>query len=366
MQEIINGELFRDWIAAFCKDSDIQGVFLVCGKSFCKTRLYEELCQILRQSGVKLVHFHGFLPNPEIASVQNGVAVYAASGCDFILAAGGGSAIDVAKCIRLFYSTEQGIAPDKIPFAAIPTTAGSGSEATHFAVVYQDGQKKSITDGSCRPQFVILEPSLLETLPDYQKKVTLLDAMCHAVESYWSVKSTELSKAYSAAAICTIRAYQERYLANHASSFGPVLWAAHMAGKAIDVAQTTAAHAMSYQLTKSYGIAHGHAVGICLPKIWRYARRNMELCADPRGPEYLNRTMDDLRTLLGCAGQEDVPDQLERWISHMGLKAAFHPSEDKLLDLARTVNLDRLKNTPINLCSEQVIKIYRSILTSTE
>lgn len=109
-----------------------------------------------------------------------------------------------------------------------------------------------------------LTPGALKTLPAYQRKSTMLDALCHAVESFWSVHATAESKAYSRDALKMIRRYAEDYLANCDEGNAGMLLAANTAGKAINLTQTTAGHAMCYKLTSLYGLAHGHAAALCV------------------------------------------------------------------------------------------------------
>ncbi|MCL1855754.1 MAG: iron-containing alcohol dehydrogenase, partial [Clostridia bacterium] len=129
------------------------------------------------------VRFSGFSSNPRYEDVQAGVEAFAEGMCDCIIAIGGGSCIDTAKSIKYFSSAE-------CPIMAVPTTAGTGSEATHFAVLYRGGEKQSVADERLLPEFVVLQPSLLKTLPVYLKKCTMLDALCQAIESWWSKKAT--------------------------------------------------------------------------------------------------------------------------------------------------------------------------------
>ena len=129
------------------------------------------------------VTFSGFTPNPLYEQVCDGTGLFKKTGCDTILAVGGGSAIDVAKCIKLAVLAEDGvdaIIPPRvshcfpidgalIPLIAIPTTAGTGSESTHNAVMYYEGAKQTVTNDGILPDYAILEPSVLKTLPLYQK-----------------------------------------------------------------------------------------------------------------------------------------------------------------------------------------------------
>ena len=116
--------------------------------------------------GIKLpcrfVRFSSFTPNPRYEDVKSGVDIFKKNNCNFIVAIGGGTSIDVAKCIKYHSLID-------IPIIAIPTTSGTGSEATHFAVIYINGEKQSIADDKLLPEYVVLQPYMLRTLPPYQK-----------------------------------------------------------------------------------------------------------------------------------------------------------------------------------------------------
>lgn len=151
----------------------IKKAFLIHGKSFYNLPFKErfDVC------GTEFVHFQAFSPNPKYEEVVEGVRLFEESECDSIIAVGGGSAIDVAKCIKAFWGLskdeiyfKQTLKANHIPLIAIPTTAGTGSEATQFAVIYYKGEKKSVTHESLIPKYVILAPESLDSLPEYQKK----------------------------------------------------------------------------------------------------------------------------------------------------------------------------------------------------
>ena len=131
------------------------------------------------------------------------------------------SAMDVAKCIKLYADMDhsrsylqQTIVPNDIRLIAVPTTAGTGSEATRYAVIYENGEKQSVSDDSCIPDAVVVDPSVLKSLPLYQKKATMMDALCHSIEACWSIHSSEESRQYSRTAIEQIVACKDAYLKN--------------------------------------------------------------------------------------------------------------------------------------------------------
>lgn len=348
--------------------SDKKKVLVVCGESINSiTGINHKLFEI----NVPMVRFSDFHPNPKYDSVIKGVKVFRTEGCDSILAVGGGSAIDVAKCIKLYSNMpgngengsflRQEIHPNDIPFLAMPTTAGTGTEATRYAVIYFDGQKQSITSTSIIPKTVLMDPSVLKTLPLYQKKVTMCDALCHAIESYWSVNSTEESKAYARKTISMVLSYIDGYLNNTDEGNAGMLMAAHEAGKAINISQTTAGHAMCYMITSLFGVAHGHAAVLCDRVLFLWMVENTEKCSDPRGETYLKNTLNELGRILGGKDAYEGAKILERIFTKLDLEIP-KATDEQLCILKNSVNPVRLKNHPIKLDDSTIDKLYRKIL----
>ena len=202
--------------------------------------------------------------NPKVETVQalrneiNGAV-------DAFVAVGGGTTIDTAKLLNLAVVSgmpitellTQKTAPDRLlPCMAFPTTAGTGAEATRFAVCYDGEVKYSIDFEVIRPSDVALVPEFTATLPAYQKASTNFDAYAQAVESLWAKGATEESKEYANRALELMK-------------IGNWPEASYWAGRAIDISRTTAAHAFSYYLTAHYGIPHGEAVYMMFPAVCR-------------------------------------------------------------------------------------------------
>lgn len=348
--------------------ADKKKLFLVCDNSF---RFMSGFREKLVGTGISLVSFSDFQPNPLYSSVVKGVSLFREQECDCIIAVGGGSAMDVAKCIKLYSKAEGNgengawlkcdIEPEPIPFLAMPTTAGTGSEATRYAVIYFEGKKQSITNQGIIPDAVLLDPVSLKTLPLYQRKATMCDALCHAIESFWSVNSTEASKVYARDAISGVLANMDGYLNNTEEGNAGMLMAAHIAGKAINVTQTTAGHAMSYKLTSMFGIAHGHAVMLCDRVLYPWMLKHVDQCIDPRGEDYLRRTLDEIGEILCCSNKGKGAAVLDNLFSRLQLEVP-RASEDQLRELKINVNPVRLKNHPISLDGDAIEMLYRDIL----
>ena len=282
--------------------------------------------------------FSGFGPNPRYEDILSGVKALEENGCGFIVAIGGGSSIDTAKAIKHYSKAG-------VPIMAVPTTSGTGSEATKFAALYKDGEKYSIENSSLLPDYVVLQPDTLKTLPVYQKKCTMLDALCQAIESWWSKRANAESIEFSRQSIRLITGYMHSYLANEYEGNKNMQIAANLAGKAINITTTTAPHAMSYKLTSLYGLPHGHAVALCLPKVWAYMGGfddiANELCMKPASQAvlYFVKLLEELEI--------------------------FPPKEASLSDielLAGSVNEQRLNNNPAVLDSGAIRELYMQIL----
>lgn len=352
--------------------NQIRRIFLVCDQAYHFLRISRWLEGMEVSSGLSLIRFDHFQSNPDYESVVEGVRAFHESESQAIWAIGGGSAIDVAKCIKLYAHMNprenylrQTIVPNSIPLMAMPTTAGTGSEATRYAVIYHKGVKQSVSDQSCIPTLTILDPSVLKTLPPYQRKSTMLDALCHAVESFWSVHATEESKAYSSAALRQIRQHVSAYLANEDTGNAGMLLAANAAGKAINLTQTTAGHAMCYKLTSLYGIAHGHAAALCVSALWPYMLEQLEYCIDPRGEDYLKKTMRQLAEAVGCSTPKEAADWFRQFLKDLDIPAPVASSNELPL-LCQAVNPTRLANHPVAMDAEAIGHLYRKILSIPE
>jgi alcohol dehydrogenase class IV len=310
------------------------------------------------------VEFSDFTPNPLYEQVVEGVKVFNENKCDIIVAVGGGSTIDVAKCIKLYCRMDSSInylnqekVDTRIPLIAVPTTAGTGSESTRHAVIYFEGNKQSISHSSIVPNVAVLESSVLKTLPLYQKKCTMLDALCQAIESWWSVNSTDLSKDYSRQAIIGIRDNWKGYIEDNSDeAAAAIMEASNFAGRAINITATTAAHAMSYKITSLYKLPHGHAVAVCMSEVWKYILEHTQDCNDSRGDEYLKRTLDDIAALVNLEWFEDLLGKLKMTYPVAGNR------EDELKTLAKSVNPIRLKNNPVNLSADVLKEMYERIV----
>lgn len=348
-QKIIHCRDSMEALDSFFNENNIKNAFVVCGSTFNKLPVRRYLESYF---GKDLTCFSDFSPNPSEEAVFKGLDVFnscnAETDIDIIIAVGGGSAMDVAKSIRLRSGKKK-------PLLVIPTTAGSGSEATRFAVVYRNGEKVSVDDPELLPDIVVMWPDLLKSLPMYQRKSTMLDALCHAVESSWSVHSTDESRKIAMKAIYKVLENKDGYLNNEDSGNAGMLEAAHLAGQAINITRTTAGHAMCYKLTTLYGLAHGHAAALCTASLWKYMEDHLSDCVDPRGEQHLAGIMQELDHTFGRGGFQDL-------INSLGMERPHPGDADELDELVNKVNIQRLNNHPIKLSKDVIRDLYKEIM----
>ena len=372
MQKIIN-RITR--LPEIIKEVGCEKLFLVVDSSYPFLNIKDAIEALPVKERVM---FSDFKPNPLYEQVCNGIELLKTSNCDTILAVGGGSAIDVAKCIKLAVLAKEGnaaiipplvstrVACDgaKLPFIAIPTTAGTGSESTHNAVMYYEGAKQTVTNDGVLPEYAVLEPSVLKTLPLYQKKCTMMDALCQGIESWWSVNSTEESYEYSRKTIELIMANWRKYIfENDDEAAANIMLAANYGGRAINITQTTAAHAMSYKITSLYNLPHGHAVAVCLPEIWEYMIAHIDKCIDKRAQVYLAGIFDNISTTMGCQTTAMAISKFRQLLGEMDIQNPIsdnHKSDITLL--SSSVNPIRLKNNPVALDETAIKDIYERII----
>ena len=373
MQKILNG---INNLSIIVRECGCKSLFLVIDSSYPYLCIKEEVesLQIMKK-----VYFSDFTSNPLYEQVCKGIDLFRSSDCDTILAIGGGSAIDVAKCIKLAVLAHNGrdslippmvtqaipIDGTRIPFIAIPTTAGTGSESTHNAVMYYEGSKQTITNDEILPDFAILEPKVLKSLPLYQKKCTMMDALCQGIESWWSVNSTKESVIYSQRAIALVMDNWEKYIfENDSYAASQIMLAANFSGRAINIAQTTAAHAMSYKITSMYELPHGHAVAVCLPEIWDYMEHHMDQVVDTRGAAFIKTVFNDIATAMGRKSVLSAINCLQNMMKDMELEKPI--SQNKNIDLGvlvNSVNPIRLRNNPVVLDKDTIHALYDSIIS---
>ena len=334
------------------EQNNVQRPFLCCGKSFQGSEVFEYLKQW------KPVVFDNIRPNPRFDDMLTAAELFKAESCDFMIAAGGGSPMDSAKMIRILINNEKNTAlygkfeNNGIRALFIPTTAGTGSEATKTSVFYlNETHKYSVHSLDFIPDYVLFDEKLLETLPLYQRKATCLDALCHSIESYWSSKANEESRGYAEKSIKLFFENKEGYINNTRQGNLGMLWASFYGGKAINITGTVAPHALCYNITMNCGTSHGHSVAVLLSKIYEYMLER----------DYPRELFDSFAKVMGGEKAEDALEIFNSILDEFELeKPKF--DEARLDEFVGEVNISKLSTNPIAFDESDIKEIYRRLI----
>jgi alcohol dehydrogenase class IV len=360
--EVVFGDGALDRLPDLHRRAGVRRVFLVVSRGTLDRGLPTSFPELFR--GVDTRIFSDFEPVPKLGDLQKSLRHARAYDAQAIVAIGGGTAMDIAKATALlvsqddaapeaFLSGQRAItAPRRQLLVLIPTTSGTGSELTQFAVVYIGKQKFSLDHPYAAADHALIDPRLTWSMPPALAAVTGFDALSQAIESYWSVKSTEMSRAYAADAIKLILVNLPlACLDPTPMARERMCLAAMRAGQAINITRTTAAHAVSYPLTALYGIPHGHACALTLPHFLGYNALVGEAdVLDPRGEDHVRTSVREILNLLGAATPEAGRRALTALMTSVGLKtrlSAFRIGEPEIAGIvAGSFNRERLANNP--------------------
>ncbi|TMP43497.1 hypothetical protein CWB96_01875 [Pseudoalteromonas citrea] len=345
-----------------CRLAEHENILLISGKSLDKTNIKQKL----NLSSPRFHRFSKFTENPSLNEIIHAKNALKKTEATAILAIGGGTAIDIAKLAKYYkdndLSVTDVIPPNSpsisgIPIYVIPTTFGSGSESTNFAVMYIQEKKFSVAHLDILPNFYLLDPELSRSLPLYTKASACLDALCQAIESYWANSATLESQQNALFTITHIAKYFESYIKSPTSKVDEIIAeASNRAGKAINVTKTTAPHALSYFISSEYNIKHGHAVAMCLKNIFAI---NEEKYQDNKRGSLL---LKDIYKALSVSDAFSAKQLIIEFLGKAGLESQFHQiglkGEKKIEMAVSSVNIERLKNHPVTLNKHDLKRIF--------
>lgn len=257
--------------------------FIVTGRHVAVSGMMKQLTALLDENGIDCVIFDGITGEPTDTMIENGVEMLKSSGCDFIIGIGGGSPLDSAKAIAAMAVNEGSIADyngkeitgEILPLAAIPTTAGTGSEATKFTVITdsEKGIKMLLKGDVLVPKLAIVDSSFTVGAPKSVTSATGLDALTHAVEAYTSRKAFSMTDTLAVSAVKRIMKYlpiayrePDNSLAREQMSI-----AALEAGICINNSSVTIVHGMSRPIGALFHVPHGMSNAMLLKECLSFA-----------------------------------------------------------------------------------------------
>jgi alcohol dehydrogenase class IV len=312
---------------------------------------------------------------PDFVAANDGIGRLQGSKPGVVLAVGGGAVIDTAKLIALIVNNPSfegdeasaGLLSDAVELVALPTTSGSGSERTPFAVAYRGSIKLSISHPSMRPVCAIVDPTLTHSMSPELTASSGLDVLAHAMESSWSAAATEESLEHSFQALERVWASIEDAVNRPTRASRHVMAeASTIAGAAIAIAKTTASHALSYYLTAIHGVPHGVAAAMTLGEVLVL---NAGVAADnisgPRSPADVTAAISRVCEIIGANAVEDARDSIRAKISSIGVATTLSDlgvtDQAHLAAMAAAVNKERLGNNPRVLSASQLAQIVAEV-----
>ena len=375
-QKIYSGYDSYKKLKGILKEIFPERICLVTGKqSFVNCGAKNSLSKILNK--YDYIQYSDFEVNPKLIQLKRGIALFKKQKCDFVIGIGGGSVIDVAKSISVLacndVKPEEAIKGNwpvplkKIKTLIIPTTAGSGSESTHFSTIYINKTKYSLSNNLILPEYVILDPAFTLSLPRYITACTGMDALCQAIESFWSVKSTSLSRQYSKKAIeLSLKNIVKAVTKPDRNSRKNMLLASNYAGRAINIAMTNVAHALSYSMTSDFKIPHGHAVSLTLPYFIELNSNISSLnIQDKRGIIFAKNKTTELLESLGALLAKDAKNKILNIMRKIGLETKLSKLHVRKMDLKVLVkngeNQGKMKNNPRTISTSELDNLIKTI-----
>ncbi len=346
---------------------------IVCGRHFARRYGFlDRLVELLKTEGLEVYIFDKVEPNPSLETVESGGRLARSSNIDVIVAFGGGSAIDAAKGISLLNVKGGGIRDylypyiveeDTTPLIAIPTTCGTGSEVTKYAVLtdLQQRRKCVLVGPGIVPEISILDPEVLSSLPPNLTAYTSFDALSHAIEAYLSKLNTPISDVFS---LESIKIIINHMVEGYKGSFEDRTWlfyASYLAGLAINIAGTIMVHGLGYYLTTHHDVHHGLANAMILPYAIEFnapvvGERIVKL-AETLGISSGDPSKDTKRiisTILKLRSSVGIPSRLV----DLGVR---EEELDTMVSIA--IKYERnLKNNPRKIGASDVRDIYKKAL----
>lgn len=337
---------------------------IITGKSSAKKNgAYQDVCDVLDSVGITHVLFDSIEENPSVATCIKAAELGLNENVDFCIGIGGGSPLDASKAIALlignrttdssgFYQT--GVyTRNAIPVVCIPTTAGTGSEATPYAILTLHDQhtKKSISH-RIYPTLSLCDSKYLHYVPYHILKNTAVDTLAHLIESYLNTNTTAYSRMFTEYGLKLWGEIREDLLGFSFSDegFDKLMEASTIAGMAITHTGTSIPHGLSYPITYENGVPHGASCGLFLPGYLFFCMRHEDMGTIPKSAVITKDDTDHIYSSLGLKGIEEFAMMLYSLLGDIPVSEELWQKNVELL----MANPAKLKNCPYPITREEL------------
>jgi alcohol dehydrogenase class IV len=342
----------------------------------------DNLLALLKSAGIEAVKYTEITPNPDCFGVDKAAKAAREAGCTFVVGVGGGSAIDFGKAVAVVAAnpgtswqyTERSdhaiLRPGKetLPIVAVPTTAGTGTEATPYSVLNNSKikEKSTIVSDEVVPKLGIVDPELMMSMPPQLTAYTGIDALTHSIDAYVSALAQPFSKMLSLESIRLVAEWLPEAVANGSNRQAreKMAWASTLAGMAIAHAGTTLPHALGQPVSGILGAPHGGSIAACLVKVMEYSyTADFQRYADIA--EALDPAVRDLPLKEKAEASAELVERLFRDTGTTVRYSDFGMSEkdiDKATHIALTGYGGDIKIHPRVATEEEIKQLYRDCL----
>jgi len=267
-----------DLFPEIIQERKFKKLLLVAGEHFKKSNKFNEIVRKIKD--VKI--YENVVKRCDFININKLIKFCREDSFDAIAAIGGGTVLDAVKCASAvsvdgclvedyLISKKKEVSRKGLSFLAIPTTAGTGSEVTPWATVWDKGKKYSLDSKYIFPEVAIVDPALTDSLSKNLTSEPGIDALCQAIEAYWNIHNNAISDKYALESIKIILMNLEQAVNNPEPKVRDAMaWGSLLAGLAFSNTRTTICHAVSYPMTAHWSIPHGQATSITLPLFIKY------------------------------------------------------------------------------------------------
>jgi alcohol dehydrogenase class IV len=358
-----------------CRRLGVNKGLVVTDEVLLKLGVLDDIKQALKQAKVQFAVYSGVFTEPTVEFVQEGLKSYQENGCDFLLAVGGGSAIDTAKAISVMV-TNKGAVEDyqganKVkekgaPLIAVPTTAGTGSEVTQFTIITDTKRdvKMLIASPFLIPQQAIVDPLLTLSMPRGLTAATGIDALTHAIEAYVSVKAQPMSDIFALSAIELISGNLRQAWSNgnNREAREKTMLGALQAGIAFSNSSVALVHGMSRPIGAYFHVAHGVSNAALLSVVTEFS-----LIGNPERYAHIAQAMgENIEGLTVLETADLAAEAIARLVEDIEVPslAELGVDEDKLNQLAPQMAEDAIAsgspaNNPRRATKEEIVELYK-------
>ena len=361
-------------IPGIAQAEGFQKVFVCSDPDLVKFGVTGKVTDLLDEAGIEYSLYSDIKPNPTIENVQNGVKAFQEAGADSIITIGGGSSMDTAKAIGIIITNPEfadvrsleGVAPTKnhaVKTIAVPTTAGTAAEVTiNYVITDVEKERKFVcVDTNDIPQYAVIDPDMMSTMPKGLTAATGMDALTHAIEGYTTRGAWELTDMFHLEAIKLIGKHLRAAVNNEPEGREGMAQAQYIAGMGFSNVGLGIDHAMAHTLSAHYDTPHGVACAMFLPIVMEFNR------------EYSGERYREIARALGVEGvdamsQEEYRQAAIDAVRQLSVDVGIPEKNEKIReeDLSQLAD-DALADAcypgnPREATKEQVIEMFRKLM----